>query len=60
MLPCWGGSSWHTQRLVLLAPRAVCAGTKSVVKLGNALDPVRVGTKFETQRDMLGLKLAMT
>lgn len=37
-----------------------CAGAKSAVKLGNALEPIRVGTKFETQRDMLGLKLAMT
>lgn len=30
------------------------------MKLGNALDPIRVGTKFETQRDMLGLKVDMT
>ena len=36
------------------------AGTKSAVKLGNALEPIRVGTKFETQRDMLGMKVAMT
>jgi hypothetical protein len=36
-----------------------CAGTRSAVKLGNALEPIRVGTKFETERDMLGLKVSM-
>jgi hypothetical protein len=35
-------------------------GTKSAVKLGNGTEPIRVGAKFEVQRDMLGLKLPMT
>jgi hypothetical protein len=36
------------------------AGTKSAVKIGNGLEPIRVGSKFETLREMLGLKLPMT
>uniref|UniRef100_A0A383VCQ7 J domain-containing protein n=1 Tax=Tetradesmus obliquus TaxID=3088 RepID=A0A383VCQ7_TETOB len=35
-------------------------GTKSAVKIGNGLEPIRVGSKFETLREMLGLKLPMT
>ncbi|KAF8056471.1 dnaJ [Scenedesmus sp. PABB004] len=35
-------------------------GTKSVVRLGSAADPVRVGVKFEMQREMLGLSFPMS
>lgn len=39
--------------------RPAAAGTKSAVKLGNGQEPIRVGSKFELQREMLGLKLPM-
>lgn len=57
------GRSTHAgewvRKVVVLCCQTGCAGTKSAVKLGSGLDPIRVGTKFETQRDMLGLKLPM-
>eukprot|EP00775_Hariotina_reticulata_P002272 gene2272-2584_t len=34
-------------------------GTKKAVKIGNGYDPIKVGAKFEVERDLLGMKLPM-
>ena len=52
---------WSSQSLYEVLPRgpSAAAGTKKAVKIGNGYDPIKVGAKFEVERDLLGMKLPM-